>query len=338
MPGDRIKRPLVIQAAARKISLPYKAEGELADMRRILAGGLIIGLLAVGLYYTAPPMPGSMTAAPLLNMVSAGSAGGLTAQATTTAPDEVVLPGSAELPVSFGDTVVRMVQAGAIDKDAFIRFYGGSTALVKGYLKILTAPSDEPITINDGNAAVLLNLFWPLGIANISSVLTNGPVGTRYRMQASDFASTGGWTLGKQAGGRLLNSLPIVPLTPQQETMVMDISQRIYRPCCDNPAALPDCNHGAAMLGFIELAASQGLSEGQIYRSALTLNTFWFRQNYAEIAAYFSKIQKRAWQDVDAREILGAAFSSRRGFGAIDAALRVKGILPKGNSDGNCRI
>lgn len=31
--------------------------------------------------------------------------------------------------------------------------------------------------------------------------------------------------------------------------------------CCGNSTYFPDCNHGAAMLGFIELAVSQGLVE-----------------------------------------------------------------------------
>ena len=39
--------------------------------------------------------------------------------------------------------------------------------------------------------------------------------------------------------------------------IVEEIAGNIYRPCCGNSTAFPDCNHGMAMLGLIELMVSQ---------------------------------------------------------------------------------
>jgi hypothetical protein len=47
------------------------------------------------------------------------------------------------------------------------------------------------------------------------------------------------------------------------------------------------CNHGSTLLGALELAASQGYNEYELYKLALQLNSFWFPQNYIETAIYF---------------------------------------------------
>ena len=42
----------------------------------------------------------------------------------------------------------------------------------------------------------------------------------------------------------------------------------VYRPCCDNATHFPDCNHGMAMLGLLELMAAQGASEEEMFAAA----------------------------------------------------------------------
>jgi hypothetical protein len=306
--------------------------------KKTFLGGLIMGVLltvttlqSITLISnpTATTPPGSSSAGP-----NAAPAATSTSQALVQISD--VIPARYDLGISFGDVVVKMVQSGAIDKDKFVQLYAGRQALSKEQQQLLDPPSNQPIVVDQNNAGLLLNLLWPLGIANKSMVLSQGPAGTQYKDEIGNLASTGGWTLGKIDGGKLFNSLPLVTLTPQQEAIVKDIAQHIYRPCCQNHTAFPDCNHGAAMLGFIELAVSQGLTADQIYHKALVLNSYWFPQNYMEIATYFKVRKNLAWKNVDAKEALGVTYSSGQGFAAVDTALQADGLLPKANGGGSC--
>ena len=83
-------------------------------------------------------------------------------------------------------------------------------------------------------------------------------MGTQYKDKIGSFASTGGWTLGAREGGKLFDSQSLIKLTSEQEELVKNISANIYRPCCGNSTAFPDCNHGAGMLGFVEMAVASG--------------------------------------------------------------------------------
>jgi hypothetical protein len=42
------------------------------------------------------------------------------------------------------------------------------------------------------------------------------------------------------------------------------------------------------MLGFLELAASQGFNENQLYQMALILNSYWFPDTYLTLGYNFS--------------------------------------------------
>ena len=105
-----------------------------------------------------------------------------------------------------------MVQFGAIDKDKFIKLYEGRGGLSPSDKQLFDNPSDEPIVINQENANFILNLLWPLGIANKTNVLSQGPMGTEYKKDVGNFASTGGWTLGREEGGKLFNRFSIIEL------------------------------------------------------------------------------------------------------------------------------
>lgn len=310
--------------------------------KKTFLGGLVTGaLLTVVMMNSVPPAISPATP-PTPQIASTSAASGTTpARPVTPTPDSLVqmtdvMPDHTDLGISFGDAVVNMVRGGAIDKDKFIQLYASRQPLSAKEKQLFDTPSRQSIVINQRNAGLLLNLFWPLGIANRSAVLSKGPLGTQFKDDVGSLASTGGWTLGKLEGGKLVNSLSLVSLTSAQEATVMDIAQHIYRPCCNNPTAMPDCNHGAAMLGFIELAVSQGMSTEQVYRKALLLNAYWFPQNYMEIATYLKAKQAKAWQDVDPKQVLGATYSSGRGFGAVDTELQAMGLLPKVNGGGGC--
>ena len=83
------------------------------------------------------------------------------------------------------------------------------------------------------------------------------------------------------------------------------------------------------MLGFIELAVSQGLPKNEIYKKALVLNSYWFPQTYAELAVYFKSKKNLPWNKVNPQEVLGEAYSSSQGS---------KAILPKVQGGGGCGV
>lgn len=249
-----------------------------------------------------------------------------------------IMPDQVDLGVSFGDTVVKMIKEGAIDREKFEKLYEGRGGLSQEEKKLLEEASGNKIVITQANSGLILNLLWPLGIANKTNVLSEGPMGTEYKKDVGNFASTGGWTVGRISGGEMFNRFSILPLTPEQEKLVSEIAQNIYRPCCGNSTYFPDCNHGAAMLGFIELAVAQGMSKEEIYKKALALNSYWFPQTYADLDVYFKAKKGISWDKVDAKEALSANYSSGQGYQAVNKELQVEGLLPKVSGGGGCGV
>ena len=82
------------------------------------------------------------------------------------------------------------------------------------------------------------------------------------------FASTGGWTLGVKKATELYASTKIMSLTDEQQARLLEVASQVYRPCCNNPTHFPDCNHGMAMLGLLELMASQDASTARNVRDS----------------------------------------------------------------------
>ena len=249
-----------------------------------------------------------------------------------------VLPAQANLGVVWGETIVKMVRGGAIDEQKFLKLYEGRQADVEQIKKLLETPSDQEVVVTAQNAQLILNLLWPVGIANKTGVLSGGPMGTQYKNEVGNWASCGGWALGAKAGGELFNSLNLVSLTPEQERQVTEIAGGIYRPCCGNSTYFPDCNHGAAMLGYIEMAVAAGLAKDQIYKNALALNSYWFPQTYAEIATYMKAKRNIAWKDVNPIEALGVEYSSGQGAGKVNTELQTLGLVPKVSGGGGCGV
>ena len=92
------------------------------------------------------------------------------------------------------------------------------------------------------------------------------------------------------------------------------------------------------MLGYIELAVAQGLSKDEIYKKALVLNSYWFPQTYAEVAMYMIAKKGVTWDKVDAKEMLGANFSSGQGYSKVSQELQNEGLLPKVQGGGSCGV
>lgn len=239
------------------------------------------------------------------------------------------------LPVSYGDLGPRLIENGVIDYNAFAAIYANSgNPLSDGQIEILKQGSDEQIVINATNAHFLLNYFWAVGLANKNPILTNGPIVQNSGGQIERFASTGGWTLATKPVTEVYASMTLIPLTPEQQRRVEEVAAAVYRPCCNNPTLFPDCNHGMAMLGLLELMASQGASTDQMFEAAKYVNAFWFPQQNLETALYLKANQNVNFKDADARLVTDAGFSSGSGFAATHQQLQTSGLLPQAPSQG----
>lgn len=249
---------------------------------------------------------------------------------------EMVLPSKGFiLPVRWGDLGKRLVEGGVVDRKKIEDLYAQRGGLDEETNKLLIDSDNGQIRITKDNANTLLNLFWALGLANKNVILEKGPMtDKKYGGDASKFASTGGWTLSSGNPMGHYSRHVLVRLTPEQQLLVERVSQNIYRPCCGNSTYFPDCNHGMAMLGLLELMASQGVSERDMYKVALQVNAYWFPDTYLTIAKYL-EVKGLSWQKTDPKELLGASYSSSAGYQKILS--QVSPQIQKGGG-GSCGV
>lgn len=241
-------------------------------------------------------------------------------------PDEVIPEKGVELPVSWGNIGPELIRIGVIDLAEFEKVMN----LTQEQEKILKEGSGAPIKITRENSRFVVNMLWALGLAQKSKVYDEGPMGTKYKDKAGNFASTGGWSLAKGDAVNYLNRYDLISLTSKQQDRVYEIADNVYRPCCGNNTAFPDCNHGMAALSAIELMVSAGISEEEIYKNLLTLNSYWFSDTYLTLATHFAR-QGILWSGVDAKSALGQEYSSSKGAGEL---YKKVGPLPYGGQAG----
>lgn len=240
-------------------------------------------------------------------------------QASVSVGKEVLPIDGVVLPIKWSDLGRQMVDSGVIDKEKFESIYSrrGGLNMEEKELLYGYGDSDENLEINKENAGYLLNLLWAFGLSNKNPILEEGPMQSpQYGGDASRFASTGGWSLAKGNVMDHYSKHTFVTLTAEQQKLVERVSKNIYRPCCGNSTYFPDCNHGMAMLGLLELLASNGVSEGDMYRAALQVNSYWFPGTYLTIAKYFEK-RNVGWDEINPKEILASAYSSAQGYRQI---------------------
>jgi hypothetical protein len=240
------------------------------------------------------------------------------------------------LPIRYGDLGPRLIEEGVIDYDAFAAIYSNSgTPLSQEEMNVLQTGSSAPVVITAQNAHFLLNFFWAVGLANKNPILTDGPIVQNSEGQVDRFASTGGWGLASRPVTEIFASLDLMPLTAEQQKRVEEAAAAIYRPCCNNPTIFPDCNHGMAMLGILELMASQGATVDEMFAAAKYVNAFWFPQQTVETAIYLQASQGVEFKDADARLVVGRDFSSGSGYGQVHQALQAAGLLEQAPGSGN---
>ena len=229
----------------------------------------------------------------------------------------VLPPEGVELPVVWANLGAKMTQAGVIDGQKFEALYSQRGGLDEEAKKILYAENNGKLKITPQNAGFLLNIFWALGLGNKNEILEKGPMSDPQYGGAGKFASTGGWSLAKGDTMSHFSKHQFISLTSEQQQLVERVSKGIFRPCCGNSTYFPDCNHGMAMLGLLELMASQGVSEQDMYKIALKVNSYWFPDTYLTIAKYLKEKKGISWEQADAKEILGPDYSSSSGYQRI---------------------
>lgn len=224
------------------------------------------------------------------------------------------------LSVRWNDIGKQLLESGIIDKEKYKQQFVNEPAS-RDMMKYLITSSQDQMMINEKNAHFMVNTLWALGLVNKNKILDSGPMKTYGTGDVMNFASTGGWTLGSRSIGELYSSKELIQLSPKQQELVSKIARSVFRPCCNNSTEFPDCNHGMAALGYIEVAVSQGISEKQIYKDLLALNSFWFPRQYVALAAFF-KQEKTQWKNVDPKRALSAGYSSATGSQKVAQAVQ----------------
>lgn len=239
------------------------------------------------------------------------------------------------LSVTYGELGPRLIEGGVISYDAFAAIYEKSgNPLSAEQTEILKNGSDEEIIISAENAHYLLNFFWAVGLANKNSILTNGPMVQNSNGQVERFASTGGWSLATKPIIELYASMDLIPLTADQQELVEEVAAAIYRPCCNNHTLFPDCNHGMAMLGILELMASQGATAHEMFEAAKYINAYWFPQQTLETAMYLKLNEGTDFVNTDAKLVVSDKLSSASGASMVHADLDAKGLLKQSPGQG----
>lgn len=215
------------------------------------------------------------------------------------------------LSVRWNDIGKQLLDSGVIDKTKYDELFK-QDQYAREQMKYLSKNSRDHMMIDENNSRFMVNTLWALGLVNKNKILEEGSMKTYGKGEIMNFASTGGWNLGTKSTDKLFSSSEIIKLNNQQQELVKKIAQNVFRPCCDNSTEFPDCNHGMAALGYIEAAVSQGVPEKQIYKDLLSLNSFWFPQQYVELAAYFDS-KNTSWDKVDAKLALSSQYSSAQG-------------------------
>ncbi len=219
----------------------------------------------------------------------------------------------------YGNIGYQMVQDGAIDFDKFKALYDRSgSPLTKEQLKIFSKEGlDKSIVITRENSYFLLNLFWAFGLANNNPIITEGEITKYGNGNVGSFASTGGWTIAKEPLQDFMAKSKLAVLTSEQQALLQKVAESAYRPCCGNSTAFPDCNHGMALLGVLELMAASGATETEMFEAAKYFSAFWFPNQMMDVATYFKITEDKDFKDIDARAAVSEQYFSGRGWSGL---------------------
>ncbi len=242
-----------------------------------------------------------------------------------------VIASETRLPIRWADLGKKLIDTGVIDKNKFDRVMGTLSDTDK---KLLQDTNNGEIIMTEQNSRLILNLLWGFGLANKNAVLDKGEM-MQDPKQTGNFASTGGWNISSGDPMSHFSKHAFVTLTPDQQAMVEEMSKNIYRPCCNNSTHFPDCNHGMAMLGLLELMSANGVSKAEAYKVALQVNSMWFPQTYQDLAVYFAE-NGTSWDKVDPKVALGINYSSASGY--KNTRSQIKSLPQPKQGGGGCGL
>ena len=134
---------------------------------------------------------------------------------------------------------------------------------------------------------------------------------------------------------RLYNHETLIVLTTDQQTRLEEVASGVFRPCCGNSTAMPDCNHGMAMLGLLELMASQGATTEAMFQAAKYANAFWFPQQALEMATLLKATKNLDFANINPRAMMSKDFFSSTGFASVHQWLVLHNLLPQVSGGGN---
>ncbi len=220
-----------------------------------------------------------------------------------------------EINVKFNNLGYRLVKMGAIDFDEFKSLYERSgQPLTEEQLKIFTEEGlDKNIVINRENSYFLLNLFWAFGLTNKNPIILEGPV-DKYR---DSLASTAGWTIATKPLNEFMGKMEYVVLTDEQQKLLKKVADNVFRPCCSNPTSFPDCNHGMALLGVLELMVASGATEEEMYEAAKYFSAYWFPNQMMDVALYFLMFEDTDFENIDSKIVVSERFFSATGWSGL---------------------
>ena len=321
---------------------------ESASRKRNFLFPLTLIIVLVSLIYALPKLPQEYkfnffrqnSANVALSLVQTGKSGSSDLDSTSLIsqinPEEGYTLGA-----KYQDIGFKLLEAGVIDFEKFKSIYDRAGApLTADQLKIFSKEGlDKDITISSSNAYFLLNLFWALGLANENPILEEGEITKYGESRIGSFASTGGWTISTKPVMEIYSNSTIIKLNDEQQGKVEEVAGNAYRPCCGNSTAFPDCNHGMALLGVLELMAANNASVEKMYEAAKYFNAFWFPQQYFDLAVYFKVTDGLDFSDVDGRTIVGKDYSSGLGWSKTKRWLADNDLIEKApQGGGSCGV
>ncbi len=236
--------------------------------------------------------------------------------------NEVYPAGGFVLPVKWGDIVKGLINLGVLNETALIDAVLESNQTLTRYeAGIMSGTYNGYIHTNASDSEFVLLVLWSLGISNNNTIITKGPLSTYGN--PDQYASTGGYLpLGKLEIGRL----NLVNLTSEQQSEAVDVAAGTFRPCCDNPAMFPDCNHGAAELALIEMMASQGFNESQMFVVLQEFLSEYYPQNMFEVGVVYAS-HGINFSSVPANMAVGRTLFSASGSQNVGSYIQRYGLL-----------
>lgn len=258
--------------------------------------------------------------------------GTLSPSINITAVESEVLPAQGiTLPAKWGDAAKKLINSGALNETTLEQAVNQNGQLMTAEeLKILNGTSTDNIMLNSTDTSFALYVLWAIGINNNNSIINSGPL-MKYGGNPDQFASTGGYA---SLGVLHLGGMNLISLTPSEQAIVNYTAANTYRPCCNNPTSMPDCNHGAAALGLIELMASQGNNMTATFNAVRAFNSFQYPQQYIDIGVYLES-KGVSFDSVPAAAVLSFNASSASGISNLKNYLKTDGLTPSPNGGGS---